>query len=424
MFEIELNSLREDRKRGRLNFTMSALTIHERGQWNKRGITWLEEYVIANIESAIGMPIVVSWIVDREIPSDHGSYSFDEEGNRYFYDSDTVGFVKNAYISETTVDGITSKKLVCKGYIFKERYPKFCEWMKQNLKENVPIKGSVEIDGKGDSQQIIYESGNGQDENGNLMIGRIPTVFDFTGLAILSDVVRPADNGSEIIELNTLNNESNKGDSEMEKQIEELTAKVEELTSLLTSCQEELDSCKKELNTCKEEKESCTTELNECKATVENTAKELNECKEKENELNSIIVKANKTIESQKTVISELNSEIEPLREMKSKMELEAKQAEINAYFETIKSENGFTADELNSLKEEFVDKCDLEGLKAKEQELCVNKFKEMKKLESLEAELNSHKAKDEDTLFFSTKIVPDVTLDAQKDTDGSELFN
>lgn len=437
---IEINELKEDKKRGRLNITITALSIHERGQWNKRGMTWIEEYVKDNIESAIGMPIVVSWLVDKEIPSDHGMYGFDDEGNRIFYDSDTVGSVQKAWIQEVDVEGIKGKKLVCKGYIYTQRYPKFVEWLKIQVANHEHVKGSVEVDGKGDSKEIIYETGNGHNPDGTWEMGRICKVFDFTGLAILSDIVKPADDGSEVIEINSLNhsntnvdtviqsdisddiNQNNKKEDsrmaeintdsvvvELNNKIVSQATEINELKRQLGEKDEELNKCKDELNACKKENE----ELNKCK-------EEMNACKEKETELNSLLVEANKTVESQKAQIAELNSEIEPLRQMKANADAEKAQAEVNSYFETIKKENGFSEAELNSLKSEYVDKCDLAGLKAKETELCVNKFKEMKRLDMANAELNSDDTK-EDNLFFSTKI---DTVEINNTTDdGSDLF-
>ena len=427
---IEINELKEDRKRGRLNITITALSIHNRGEWNKRGMTWLEEYVKDNLESAISMPIVVSWLVDKEIPSDHGTYDFDEEGNRIFYDSDTVGSVQDAWIQDVEIDGIKGKKLVCKGYIYSQRYPKFCKWLKSQVEISEHVKGSVEADGKGDSKEIIYETGDGHNADGSWEMGRIPKIFDFTGLCILCPhVVKPADDGSEVIEINALNQsgkpvdiniESKKEESEMAEvnmdSVVELNNKIvsqateiNELQRQINEKDAELNKCKDELNALKEK----DTELNACK-------EELNALKEKEAELNSLLVEANKSVESQKTQLAELNSEIEPLRQMKNEVEQEKAKAEINSYYENIVKENGFSEAELNSLKADYVEKCDLTGLKEKEAELCINKFKELRKMEKVNAELNSSEDSFCD-LFFSTK--PDSAELNNSVDDGSDLF-
>ena len=80
--------------------------------------------------------------------------------------------------------------------------------------------------------------------------------------------------------------------------------------------------------------------------------------------------------------------------------------------------ENGFSEAELNSLKTDFVDKGDLAGLKAKETELCVNKFKELKKIDATNVEINS--TNNNGNLFFSTKANAELNNDVD---DGSELF-
>jgi hypothetical protein len=116
--DIELNESLEDKKAGRTQITMTALTIHQRGEWNRRGMTWLEEYVQANIESIIGAPYVVRFIDDdKTIPSDHGTLTYDVNGNCQFLDSDTVGSIQKAWVQEVEVDGVISKKLITTGYL-------------------------------------------------------------------------------------------------------------------------------------------------------------------------------------------------------------------------------------------------------------------------------------------------------------------
>lgn len=158
-------------------------------------------------------------------------------------------------------------------------------------------------------------------------------------------------------------------------------------------------------------------EINTLNKTISDKDVEINTLKEKEVELNQLIVEANKTIEAQKQQITELNTEIEPLRQLKVEKETKEKQAEINTYFETVKAENGFTEAELNTLKTEYVDKGDLDGLKSAETELCVKKVKEMKKVEKVETEVNSL---NDNNLFFSTKV---ETVETNTSNDGSELF-
>ena len=415
--DIELNESAEDKKAGRTKIKMSVLTIHKRGQWNRRGMTWLRENVEKNIESIIGAPFVVSFIDDNKtIPSGHGTLTYDEDGNCQFLDSDSVGSIQKAWIENVTIEGVSSEKLVCEGYLFKQRYPNFVGWLEDEIAKKTHIKGSVEANGKGDSKQIIYEDGgNGKDENGQWITGRVPVIFDFTACAILlPDVVREADPGSEVIELNQLEStETNSDDIENKLKKEELNmAENANKDNSIVELNEKIVAQVEELNEMKNKLASAETELNSCK-------EELSVSKAKEAELNELLVEANKNLETQKAQITELNAEIEPLRQMKADADKAKAQSEVNSYFKTIKEENGFSEAELNSLQTEYVDKCDLPGLKAKEAELCVAKLKAMKTAEKANAEVNSVGDSD-NTLFFSTKT---ETVETNSADDGSDLF-
>lgn len=427
----------EDAKAGRVKITMSAYEIHESGNYahhNKRGLHWEEKYTINNMQSAIGAPFVVRFIDDgRSFISDHGRMENDiEDGTIVFPDSDTVGHIEKVWIAEREIDGKLRKVLMVSGVIYDQRYHELVKYLRTVTASGGKIKGSVEICGKGNSPQIVYEHGPGScDENGNMIIPRTPVRYDITALAILSDYVPPADDGSEIIEINSLKNQKNKPDStnktygqnkkedeqmaelnsdsvmELNNKIVAQSTEINELHRKIAEKDEELNKCREELNSHKEK----AAELNKYK-------EDLNASKEKVTELNALLVEANKTVESQKAQLAELNSEIEPLRKLKADADAKAAQSEINAYFETIRKENGFTEAELNSLKTEYVDKCDLTGLKAKETELCVNKFKEMKRTGG--TEINSAGTQ-VNGLFFSTK--PDHAGTDSNTDDGSYLF-
>ena len=180
---------------------MSALKIHESSEeYNDNGINWNEQFVKDNIKSIIGSPYVVSWLdEENQIPSDHGEMSYDEEGNLVF-DGVAVGTIIDAFIETVEIDGINTKVLMTEGYIFKQRYSKFVDWLKYEV-ENGKVYGSIEINGKGKSKSIEYLDG-GTNEDGTLKVPRTPTVFDFTALAILY-IVNPADKNSIVFEVNS-----------------------------------------------------------------------------------------------------------------------------------------------------------------------------------------------------------------------------
>lgn len=188
---------------------------------------------------------------------------------------------------------------------------------------------------------------------------------------------------------------------------EKLVAVTEELNSLKTAMADK----DKELNACRDELNACREELNACK-------KELNTANSKSSELNELLVEANRNLEAQKAIVTELNSEIEPLRTMKKDAEEKKARADIESYYSDIVKHNGFSEAELNMLKTDYVEKLDLEGLKAKESELCVQKFKEMRKSSGVSVELNSDSNNTGD-LFFSSKE-PEIADDPM---DFSGLF-
>lgn len=158
--------------------------------------------------------------------------------------------------------------------------------------------------------------------------------------------------------------------------------------------------------------EELTNQLSEVNAKNSELASKVDELDCKVNELNSTLVEVNKTLEDTKKEKETLTVEVNSLKEYKENKETEIKKAEVNTYFETEIPKNGFEEAEVNTLKE-FVEKCDLEGLKKAEADLIVKKFKEIKK--DVSTETNSKN----DNLFFSTKEEKIDDVEA-----GKALFN
>ena len=417
--DLEICSIQEqtsdDKKAGRVKIIMSACEIHETGNYNhfnNNGIHWEEQHIKKNIDSAIGAPIVVRFIDDRRaIISDHGRMENDmEDGNIVFPDSDSVGHIEKSWIEERIIDGLPKKVLMVQGVLYDQRYHELVKNLRYILKNGGHVKGSVEISGKGDSKQIVYEHGVGsRDVDGNLIIPRTPVSYDISGLAILGDLIMPADNASEVIEINTKSTDIKSDDIDNYKKEE--TQMEGNSKDNIIELNEKIVAQVEELNELKNKLSATETELNNCK-------KELASAKEKESELNELLVEANKNLESSKTQITELNAEIEPLRQMKADTEKAKAQSKVNEYFNSIKAECGFSESEINSLKTDYVDKCDLAGLKAKEAELCVAKFRALKTVEKADNEINNCAGHD---LFFSTKV--EIDVETNNANDGSELF-
>lgn len=200
---IEICEMNPDDVAGRVKIKMTSHLIHEdKTEWNRNGITWLEEYSQNNIKSAIGMNYVVDFIdEEKTIPSGHGEMYYDDDGNVQFK-GEVVGSVVDAYITDIMIDGEEKRVFMTEGYINSQRYGNFVKWLREEIKNNT-VHGSIEINGKGKSRQIEYLDGS-TDEDGNLKVGRIPTVFDFSALAILY-IEEPADQYSQVIELNSKN---------------------------------------------------------------------------------------------------------------------------------------------------------------------------------------------------------------------------
>lgn len=421
--ELEICTIQEqtddDIKAGRVKIIMSAYEIYDTGnlsQYNKNGLHWEEQYTRKNMNSAIGAPFVVRFLDDeRTCISDHGRMENDmEDGNIIFPDSDTVGHIEKVWIEDKVINDKSRKVLMVSGVIYDQRYHELVKYLRESLSSGNHVKGSIEISGKGKSKKIIYEHGIGNtDSDGNLIIPRIPKSYDISGLAILSDFIPPADIASEVIEINNKSTDINSDDIENKTKKEELNmAENTNKDDTVIELNEKIVEQVKEINELKNKLASTEAEFNSCK-------NELSTLKTKEAELNELLVEANKNLEAQKTQVEELNTEIEPLRQMKADVEKAKVKSEINSYFKTIKEENGFSEAELKTLQTDYVEKCDLDGLKAKEAELCVAKFKAMKTAEKANTEVNSVETSNND-LFFSTKV---ETIETNSADDGSDLF-
>ncbi|HBQ43877.1 MAG TPA: hypothetical protein DD724_06415 [Lactobacillus acetotolerans] len=477
---------------GRTHIKMSALKISSNdNDNNKNGINWVEQYVQNNIKSLIGAAYKVTFIDDdKTIPSGHGDIQYDEDGNVIFPESDTVGSIQNAYIDSLQVNGNIEKVLVTEGYLYEQSYPNFVQWLKDETHSGT-VYGSIEINGKNKSKKIIYENG-GTNADGTPKIGRKPKVFDFTALAILSDFVSPADESSQVIELNTKHKEDGKqtmANSKIDIDNSKESAIMNgswnpDKGSLFRACKEasNAQACFNEMflrhpasiqniiesdvgyehheirnNKMVVSKAGCQAAASrlaandsndeEAKAHLKkhynelglelpeflggdnkskgeqnsmesNTIMELNQkIEDKTNEINTVanknkeltakntelseaVTNANKTCEELNAKISSLTKELNTCKtelDAKKKAEADAKaekdKTEVNSYFKDEIPKNGFSDEEINSLKP-FVEKVDFNGLKSAEAEICAKKFKEMiSENKNKEAEINSKNA-------------------------------
>ena len=201
--KIELCEMPNEEVAGRAKIKMSALKISkDDNDNNENGLNWVKSYVQDNINSIIGASYKVAFIDDNKTyPSGHGCMVYDDSGNITFPDSETVGSIQDAYIENMNIDGEDCEVLSTEGFIYKQSYPNFYDWLKTETSNGI-VYGSIEINGKGENKQIIYD-GNSINSDGTPLNGRKPKSFDFTALAILSDFVPPADKFSRVFEVNS-----------------------------------------------------------------------------------------------------------------------------------------------------------------------------------------------------------------------------
>jgi len=208
-------------------------------------------------------------------------------------------------------------------------------------------------------------------------------------------------NGEESVEVNTpvkniLNSQKNNQTKEESKKMDE---------KIVLELNQKIEDKINEINSLTKSVEQKETEINSLTKSLEEKAVEINTLIEKTQELDSkiievsnTIVEVNKLLESEKAEKESLTVEVNSFREAKIKTESEAKIAEVNSYFETEITKNGFEESEVNSLKS-FVEAIDLEGLKKAEAELCAKKFKEMIASNDTGVETNTNNA-----MFISIK--------------------
>lgn len=199
---------------------------------------------------------------------------------------------------------------------------------------------------------------------------------------VIGDIVQVEEDWKPVSDSKPVEVNIKKGGIKNDMDAKEMQAKIDELNKQLG----EVNAKVAELNSTIEEKDTKMAEVNEALAT------------------------ANKSLEETNEKYSKLEAECNKYKDEKEQMEKERLQNEVNAYFENEIPKNKFDETEVNALKE-YVEKCDLEGLKKAESDLIVKRFKE--KVNAVET--NTAK-KDDGDLFFSTK--------EEKDDDiGKELF-
>ena len=378
-----MNKILEINKRiskgGRKNIRMVLLTIHEEGEMNRNGITWVEQYVLDNLESIKGIPICATFLdEDKEDLYDHGYTetveSEDGKSEPLFLNSESVGVIEDAKIEVIEIDGETKKVLVGYGYIFCQRYPNLCEKL-----ESSKVKSSIEIMGTDENnRKIIYDGGYKEK-------GRKPMVFDFTGTCLLG--VLEADENCYVLEVAENKNKEEKLNMDENKIIEVIQKAITETNAVKADTETKIA----ELNSQIEAKDAEIKEANEAKEVAENNASEKD------------------------SKIAELEAENSKLKEelaaCKKREACEAFDAMLANYTDDekkcVESEiNAYKENPLDGNADEIISKiCRniVENQKKAEADAKIAEQNEAKENETIDifSEVNSDEEKDEDTNIF-----------------------
>ena len=378
-----MNKILEINKRiskgGRKNIRMVLLTIHEEGEMNRNGITWVEQYVLNNLESIKGIPICATFLdEDKEDLYDHGYTetveSEDGKSEPLFLNSESVGVIEDAKIEVIEIDGETKKVLVGYGYIFCQRYPNLCEKL-----ESSKVKSSIEIMGTDENnRKIIYDGGYKEK-------GRKPMVFDFTGTCLLG--VLEADENCYVLEVAENKNKEEKLNMDENKIIEVIQKAITETNAVKADTETKIA----ELNSQIEAKDAEIKEANEAKEVAENNASEKD------------------------SKIAELEAENAKLKEelaaCKKREACEAFDAMLVNYTDDekkcVESEiNAYKENPLDGNADEIISKiCRniVENQKKAEADAKIAEQNEVKENETIDifSEVNSDEEKDEDTNIF-----------------------
>lgn len=248
--------------------------------YQDNGISWKEEFVLKAIDSLKGAPLAVEFINDKkdaiwghgmtdEIDTDDGKMPI-------FENSEVVGSFIEGYISDVEIDGVVKHVLMGRAYIYEQRYKNFVDW----LVINIPlgnVMGSVEINGLPENKNVIVY------ENGFKETGRVPMVYCYSGHALLSNCVKPADKSAIVLEINEdIKNQNKEAKLMDEKILAQFVDSVKSTIVEINSKNSEFETKVAELNSIIAAKDGQVAELN---ASVEQLTTALEAVKKEKQEL-------------------------------------------------------------------------------------------------------------------------------------------
>ena len=231
-------------------------------QYNKNGLTFLEEYSSAQLDSIKDMSVTVSFLdEERTQILDHGFTEMNtEDGLPTFDNATTVGHFTKGYIDDVEINGEMVRCVIGDGFLDEMRYHAFIEKLDEDLANGNSIEGSIEIYRDENHETIVYA-------NGYREKGRIPQYFIHSGWAM---VMNPADTNSQLLELNENQNKEEKNKMDENKIIEVIQKAITETNSVKADTETKIA----ELNSQIEAKDTEIKELNEAKEVAETNASE------------------------------------------------------------------------------------------------------------------------------------------------------
>lgn len=355
-------------------------------EFNENGITWIREYCEKALPSIKGMSLRCEFLdEERTELCGHGETAI-EDGMPIFENADVIGHFTNGYIDDITAEDGT-EKTVCigEGEIDALCYNNFVKKLDEDIANGNAPHGSVEILKTDGNDGIIYKYGY-KDK------GRIPTVFEHSGYALLG--VKPADQTAKILELNNKEDINKMNEAEIKalvtQTVDELSAHVAEINKCKKECEEAIAEANVSVSTATMEKEAAIANseqlqaaLDECKKELEEAYKKLAALDEERKELEDELGKA-RAIER----VNELNSAISGF----SDEEKTYAQAEIDAF-----KKNPIES-EINSVVSKIWEGI---GKKAKETAVASEQNAAKNEFDDIFSEVSSSASSIEDTNIF-----------------------
>lgn len=333
--------------------------------YQDNGISWKEEYVREALKRIAPAEIVVDYLdkgmtADETEISGHGliGQGTDYDGNpmpMFSVTSEVVGSITGGEITTVELNGVPTKVLMAYGVLFEHRCPGLVDYLKQHVPEG-NVMGSVEIVGTPENNNVIvYEDGYKEH-------GRVPMQYEYSGYAILSGAVPPADEAAHVLEIN------NKEDGSMDE----------------TKLRGFVDEIKTELHAVLDDKANLTNELNSLNENVAAKEAELNQANEKVTSLEAEVNQLKEEATAKDAKIAELEEKVNEYEKKARVAELESALADYS------ESEQAYAKDEIEAFKADPMN-CEINSVVNK---ICVGIVADRKNKE--------HNDKHEDLDIFS----------------------